>query len=225
VGYEFFQSFHFELTDFNLQNHRPSIEVAGRAGDARFGLLGRYDYYSLDVKSFLQEATANPWFTLFHGATSRLDIWYRMRYRDFLDDDFELRSGFNHSPGIRHAFNLGDWTRFLAVGYRYDREDPDDSSVTAKAFAYDGHEVSVGVAWTFPADIWGDAGYAYRRERYDAESDGRRDNEHRVFGGVGKQLIEPLAVRLGYFGTINDSNQSVFEYNRHIVSISLEARY
>jgi len=225
VGYEFFQSLYFHLTEFNLQNHRANAEVVGAVGNARLGLLGRYDYYSLDVKNFLQEATANPWFTLFHGAIARLDLWYRMRYRDFLDSDYELRSGFNHSPGIRHAFNLGDWSRFIAFGYRYDHEAPDESNDTARAFGYDGHEVSAGLAWSFPADVWGDVGYAYRRERYFAESDGRRDNEHRILAGLGKQLIEPLAIRLDYLGTINDSNQSVFQYNRHIVSVSLEARY
>jgi tetratricopeptide (TPR) repeat protein len=225
LGYSFFQSFYFDLTDFNLQNHRPSVEVAGRAGDFRFGLLGRYDYYTLDVSSFLQEATAQPWLTLFHGAYSRLDVWYRMRYRDFLDSDFDLRSGFNHSAGSRHAFNLGDWTRFVAVAYRYDREDPDGSSQTAQAFGYDGHEVSASLGWTFPADVWADASYAFRRERYDAASDGRRDNEHQVIVGLGKELTDWLFVRCSYFGTFNDSNQNVFQYDRHIVSTSLEVQY
>ena len=225
VGYEFFQSFYFDLTDFNLQNHRPSVEVVSRAGDARFGLLARYDYYSLDVHNFLQEVTAHPWLTLFQAATSRLDVSYRMRYRDFLDSDFDLRDGINHSPGGRLVFNLGDWTRFASIGYRYDREDPDGSSQSAKAFGYDGHEVSAGLSWTFPADVWADTGYAFRRERYDADSGGRRDNEHQIVAGLGKQLTDSLLVRCTYFGTINDSNQDVFQYDRHIVSASFEVRY
>jgi hypothetical protein len=213
------------LTDFNLQNHRPNIEVVGGTDNVRFGLLGRYDYYTLDAKKFLQEATAHPWFTLFSGAISRLDVSYRFRYRDFLDSDFDLRSGVNHSPGIRHVFNLGDWNRFVTVGYRYDRENPDGSSESAKAFGYDGHEVSAGLGWTFPADIWADASYAYRREIYDSDSGGRRDNEHLIVVGLGKELTEWLLVRFSYFGTINDSNQDIFQYDRNIVSTSLEVRY
>jgi Tfp pilus assembly protein PilF len=225
VSYDFFQSFYFDLTDFDLQDHRPSVEVVGRAGPTRFGLLGRYDYYTLNAHRFLQEATAFPWFTLYYGAASRFDLSYRMRYRDFLDSDFELRSGFNHSMGIQYVFNFGDWARFVSVGYRYDLENPDGSSDEAKAFGYDGHEASVGVGWTFPAGIWGDAGYAYHYESYDSDSGGRRDHDHRIFAAVGKELTDWLLVRCSYSGTINDSNQDVFQYDRNIVSLGAEVSY
>lgn len=225
VGYEFFQSFYFDLTDFNLQDHRPNVELVGRFGDARIGLQGRYDYYTLDAHKFLQEVNASPWFTFYNGATSRIDVWFRMRYRDFLDSDFEIRDGFNYSTGSRLVLNLGDWSRFAFLGYRYDRESPNGGSESAQAFGYDGNEVSTGLGWTFPADIWADVSYAYRRERYDADSQGRRDNEHRILAGLSKQLTDSLLARCTYFGTINDSNQNLFQYDRHIVSVSLEVRY
>jgi hypothetical protein len=45
VGYDFFQSLHFELTEFNMQDHRPSLAVTGAVGLVDGGVLGAYDYY------------------------------------------------------------------------------------------------------------------------------------------------------------------------------------
>jgi Tfp pilus assembly protein PilF len=245
LGYDFFQSLHFDLDNFDLQNHRAGAQVAWRLGDFRLGLLGRYDYYliSRHFDSFLQEATAFPWVGyVFSGG--RTEVFYRMRYRDFLDHDFDVRDAFNHAPGIRQVIEVVDPDRYVFFGYRYDREDPTRSgqvstgggqTVNPNAFAYNGQEADAGVSWAFPADIVGEFSYAYRNERYDNASEQpsnavifkerRRDNVHHFTVVAAKDLMQHLRLRLAYFGTINDSNQNEFQYDRHIGSVALEVRF
>jgi Tfp pilus assembly protein PilF len=59
LAYDFFQSYHFELVEFDLQAHTVSTQVSSEAGAFRFGLLGRYDYSLLDTQSFVQAATGS----------------------------------------------------------------------------------------------------------------------------------------------------------------------
>jgi hypothetical protein len=243
VGYDFFQSIHFDLHEFDLQNHRAGAQVAGRVGDFRMGFLGRYDYYLLDFGDFLQEVTGYPWASyVFPGGET--EVFFRFRYRDFRDADFQIRDAYNFAPGVRQVIEIVDPARFVYLGYRYDREDPtgsgfeltpDGQLVQPDAFAYNGHEVDVGISWLFPWEVTGEAAYAYRHERYDDESEQpstaiifrerRIDNEHHFTAVASRPFLDLLRVRLAYFGTINDSNQNEFQYDRHIASISLEVRY
>jgi hypothetical protein len=217
--------------------------LAGRVGDFRMGFLGRYDYYLLDFGDFLQEVTAYPWSAyVFPGGQT--EVFFRFRYRDFRDADFQIRDAYNFSPGIRQVIEVVDPERYVYFGYRYDREDPtrsgleltpDGQLVRPDAFAYDGHEADVGVSWLLPWDVTGEAAYAYRHERYDDDSEQpstaiifrerRLDDEHHFTVVASREFLEFLRLRLAYFGTINDSNQNEFQYDRHIGSIALEVRY
>jgi tetratricopeptide (TPR) repeat protein len=242
LGYEFFQSLHFNLTEFNLQDHRPSLQAAFNAGPVRLGMYSRYDYYLRETDSFLQEGNVIPWLMVPEEGLGRTEVFYRMRLRDFRDDDFDNRDGFNHSTGLAQYFYLGSDERWVSVGYRFDAENPDSNALQSKRFSYDGNEVNTSLRWLWPFDVSTFFGYAFRYEYYDgfsadprlnADNDfRRRDKEHRVtvvtevpinrYLGI-DQLV---AVALGYFGTFNDSNKNdEFEYTRHIASFTLRAAY
>jgi tetratricopeptide (TPR) repeat protein len=230
LGYEFYQSLHFKLDRFNLQDHRPSAQLAFHSGPVQFGILGRYDYYFLRADSFLQEASATPWVTLADGSAGRTEIFYRMRRRDFLKRPFSgLLDSFNHSLGLRQYFYLGAPERYLVLGYRFDRENPINQR--GDPFAYDGNEVNGGFGWRFPARFSADTEYAYRHESYAAASaqpvgsGERRDDEHQVIAAVHKEVSDHVRVTGAYLATFNNSNQALFSYNRHIGSITLEVRY
>lgn len=67
--------------------------------------------------------------------------------------------------------------------------------------------------------------YAYRHEDYDAASGGRRDEEHHVGTGVEWRLTDNLTARAGYTGRFNQSNETLFEYGRHIGTIALDVSF
>ncbi|MFQ5664943.1 MAG: tetratricopeptide repeat protein [Candidatus Binatia bacterium] len=224
VGYEFYQSLHFELTGFDLQGHRPSAQVAMRTGRVQIALLAQYDYYLLDNDSFLQAATGFPWMSIAEGDGGRTELFYRMRYRDFRQRRFsKTRDAFNHAPGIRQVVYLGSQERYVSVGYRFDREDP--LNAAGDVFAYDGHEADAGIGWAFPAGVNVEAAYAFRDEQFDAPSNGREDSEHLVTVSVSKRISSYLTLTVAYFGSFNDSNKREFDYDRQIVSLALEVEF
>jgi hypothetical protein len=240
LGYEFFQSLHFDLTEFNLQDHRPSLQAVVNRGPVQFGVYGRYDYYFRDADKFLQEGNVIPWLALHEEGFGRTEVYYRMRRRDFLEQDFEVRDSFNHSTGATQYVYLGSSERFVSVGYRFDSEEPTENGPEAGQYSYDGNEVNTAVRWLWPFEISTFLGYAFRYEQYDGDSTlvnnqnsfRRRDKEHHVtflseipfnqYIGVDPYL----AVVVGYFGTFNDSNKNdPFQYTRNIASLTLRAAY
>jgi hypothetical protein len=84
LAYDFFQSYHFELVEFDLQAHTVSTQVSSEAGAFRFGLLGRYDYSLLDTQSFVQAATGSPWLTVRTGDIGRFALFYRVLWSDVI---------------------------------------------------------------------------------------------------------------------------------------------
>lgn len=224
LGYEFFQSLHFDLTQFNLEDHRPSAQFVFDAGPVQIGISARYDFYLQDTDSLLQQASVAPWMQIPEGNFGRTELFYRMRRRDFLTQPYiGVLDSFNHSAGVRQLIYLGGTDRFVSVGYRFDREDPINSQ--GGRFAYDGHEANAGVGWAFPAMISAELDYAYRYEPYAPPSDGRLDHEQQIVFALTKDLTQSLALTLAYFGTINNSTDPRFEYDRNIASLTAGVRY
>jgi len=233
LGYDFYQSLYFDLDAFNIQDHRPSVQLLYRNGPVQLGLLGRYDYYFLRSDSFLQEGTGLPWMSIEAGDAGRTEIFYRVRRRDFYKQPFNgVRDGLNHATGVQQYIYLDGPDRHLSLGYRFDREDPVNRR--GDAFGYDGNEVSGRVVWAFPLRFSADAEVAYRHESYlrasaaDPSGDRgsqRRDDEIQTVWAVHKEIGEYLRLSATYFGTWNDSNKKSFEYDRHVAALTLEGRF
>ena len=123
---------------------------------------------------------------------------------------------------------LGAPERYLALGYRFDIDDPVRSG-DSERFAYFANEVNTGIGWQLPFEVTAEASYAFPLERYKGTSnnytnriDARRDNESDIVVALARQLSESLSVTVGYSGTINNSNALAFKYDRHITSLALQ---
>lgn len=240
LGYDFFQSYHFELAEFDLQAHSVTAQIGNELGIFRFGGLARYDYELLDTQSFLQAATGSPWMTVRTGDIGRLAFFYRMLWSDYKQAAFNVRNSYNHAVGATQFFELGRRERMLSIGYQFDVEDPyvdqslvDDGHFDAddvESFGYRGNEVNAGIQWLLPYSIGAEALFAYRYEYYAPESvlpsgARRRDNDFLFSLSLRRRIWEGIDAIVGYFGDFNDSNDVDFDYDRSVVSIGVEARY
>ena len=232
VGYDFYQSLHKDLHQFNLQDHGPNAQISTQLGPVGLALFGRYDYYLLEDQSFLQQATALPWATLAEGTFGRGEIYFRMLRQDYKIQAYSVRDCFDYAAGGRQFFYLGSPDRYVSVGYQYDQDDPIASTPAAESFGYVGNEVNGGVGWPLPLDATVEAGYAFRYQYFASESAAfnpsgsrRHDDENLVVFAIRKQLQTYLAVTVGYLGDFNYSNDVDFKYDRSIVSLTLEGRY
>jgi Tfp pilus assembly protein PilF len=248
LSYEFFQSLQFHLTSFDLQDHRPAVDLQFNFDPVYFGLLGRYDYYLLETDSFLQEATGFPWVTLREEGIGRTDIFYRFQWRDYKQTSFEILNGFYNFAGVRQVIDLGAPGRQLWAGYQLGFASTDDQSncipsvgdmepliLCSDEFEYGSNQVEVGLRWPLPYSVSSEVGYRYEHQSYDGASSvlepvgsPRRDNDHRVIVSFERplaELSEHLFVVASWFGTWNNSNKTLFEYTRQIGSIGAEVRF
>lgn len=223
LGYDFFQSLQFDLHDFNLQDHRPSVQFAGKQGPFRFGLFARYDFYLLGNQRFLQQGTGVPFVSYDEGDVGRTELFLRLRRRDFLRQPYSgVLDSWNYAPGLRQVFNLGTPQRTISIGYRFDRDDT--LFAGGDAFAYDGHEIDVGLSWAIGDPYSLDFAYAFRYEDYAPASGGRVDRVHLPIAAFRWNINDRWGMTLAYLGTWNDSNRVDFDYERHIASLSIAVR-
>jgi tetratricopeptide (TPR) repeat protein len=224
IGYDFSQRLHFDLTEFDLQGHRPTLELSFNYQPVRFGVLASYAYYRLDNDDFLQEGGVLPWVRLFEGGRGWTELSYRFRRADYLQDRFSRLDASSHAVNLRQFVRLAGDAPIPWIGYGFESRD----AVRRKGdpFAFDAQQVEAGFSWPrLPLVGAGfDVGYTYRYENYDAASGGRDDNEHGIAVAIAKSIYSHVALRLNYLGTFNDSDIDTFTYNRHVVSLNIEVR-
>ncbi len=250
VGYEFFQSLQFHLTDFNLQDHRPMLQLTVDLDPVLLGIIGRYDYYLLSTSSFLQEATAFPWVDVREAGIGRSEVYARIQWRDYklhaLHDmcpqgttcdvpGFTQLDGFYSFAGVRQVLDLGAPNRELWFGYQLGFTTPDN--LGSPQYEYSSNQLDIALRWPLPYSIIGQTGFRWEHQNYAPESamlpngngsTARVDNDYRAVVSVERplsEISEHLFVNAAWYGTFNDSNNSLFAYNRQIGTFGAEVRF
>lgn len=237
-GYDFLQSLHFDLEEFNVQTHRLGGQGEYFLGPVSLGLAAGYEHSFLEDESLLDGGTVLPWVRVDEGPLGHSEFYYRMRARNFTLSPYSpVRDSINHAVGARQFFSLGATDRNIIVGYRYDNDiasherEPSGADL-GNIYDYSGHQFEAGLGWAFDEDLRAGLVYAYKLENYsDASaplanpSDGRDDDEHQVITRVEKRVHEYIWLAASYIFVANQSDQKSYDYTRHITSLGVEARY
>ncbi len=233
ADYDFYQSLHRDLDDFDLQAHR--LRLIGGWSPRPFldlSLEGGSNYYRVGGDSYLLELYAMPTVGFF----TRPWAYTKLSYR-FVDQDYRIsffdpaRDADRHEVAVRQYFLMDGFERYVFIGYKYDQENPDRAS--GKDFRYDGNLVEAGLRMPGPGGTNLDLIYSFHNRDYDFPnsrtsppfSRKRDDDIHWVSLTLRKSLTPTFEVYAGYRGTFNDSNIDAFEYHRHIGSIGFRLVY
>jgi len=239
--YDFYQSIHFNLTQFDLQGHRLRFDALAPPGKWSYGLSAMYDFYALDYQSFFQEGLGTPWISLNESDTAATQVYYTLRARDFFREPYRpARNGINNAAGIRQYFNLGtlgpgDW--LLDFGYQFDAETTLNNGLDARDFQNIGNQgdidLHVPLYWLMHLQV----AYLFRLEDYQYPNSRsgpgvgqpfgfrRHDNESQFGVALRRSLTENVSAEIAYLGVINDSNISDFQYDRGIVAGSVRVTF
>lgn len=230
LGYDFYQSIHFDLTDFDLQGHRARLDLVMPRGRFRAGVTGLYDFYALDYRSYFQEGSGIPWLAFFFDETNATQIYYALRGRDYFRDPFEpYLDSINNAVGVRQLIGIGGTDRILRVGYRFDDNNP--PSKDGDDFQFQGHQLDVELALPVPHLVDAELGYAFRLEDYESGNsrspDGfrRHDHSHQFAVRLEREVFSHWFATFAYVGALHGSNLPEFEYDRHVVSGGVEYRF
>lgn len=228
-AYDFYQDLHFDLTEFNVQNHRPSLLVTGDFGLLQGAFATQYDFYMLDNANWLHSVTAAPMLVWPQRDFGRLESYIRFQWRDYTQSRFDILSGYNTAGGIRQVIGIKP-AGFLWGSLEVDAQDSD--AVNGELYEYTGFQSELLLSWVLPWSVISELGYRFRYEGYDDASAAflpvgaaRRDHENRVTVAFRKNVSEMASLVAAWVGTWNESNKVDFEYDRNIVSLGVELRY
>jgi tetratricopeptide (TPR) repeat protein len=248
ASYDFYQSIHFHLTEFDLQGHRLRLDLASRPATVRYGISGTYDFYALNYRAFFQEGLGTPWVAVTERDNAATQLYYTARGRDFFQKPYDpSRDAVDQAVGLRQVVGLGAADGVLSFGYQFDSEDTlahgqpgqpvvcspttQTSGCGARDFEYNGNQFDVGLAAVLFGLARAQLAYQFRLEDYQFPNSRvdfakrRHDNEHQFALALEHDLTSELTLTFDYVGVINNSNIDNFQYDRNIVSVGVRVAF
>ena len=228
ASYSFYQSLHAKLSDFNVTYNLFDIRATYALsrmfsmrgiGDFEYSFIGGNDYdaaYSLSPAIIISEGG---------GYSTVVEyIYNRTRFMNSaLFFDNSDRTGSDNLEGVTQ--NIPLLSSVLArIAYSHDVD-----SARQLFWSYRGDKVLVGFQLSLPRDIYVDLHGDYTHRDYkgifETSSENRKDKIYNVSISATKVLSQYYSVTIGQEYLRNQSNTSVFDYNRAITSLFLNARF
>ena len=221
VGYDFFQSLHQDLEEFDLQSNETHIEFYGFLDALQPVLAYAYRRESYGGADYLAS----------HIVDLDLTVCLWRHTCGLLGGEFEHRR-FDPTPerdSDRYSLLVGQqtflWKGLAAFSLTWE---PQWQDATGDAFNYQAQIVRGGM--TFFLDTWlkgllVGASYEFESRDYDSDdgSQGfvRRDERHVIWAGAALPLFGPIQASLDYIRIESRSNIQVLNYDENIVSFKL----
>ncbi|GJM15785.1 MAG: hypothetical protein DHS20C13_11120 [Thermodesulfobacteriota bacterium] len=219
-----------ELREFNLSTFdiSPYINYTTTVLGKPFSPILRYNfnYALLDYDSYSNShsisATLNTAFT-----ENTLTVpFYRLRFDKFDDEGFDpsisSRDATNNAVGLLQYFFFMQRAVNTWIGYEFQNNNADGLN-----FNYNGHRITAGVSVPVYWGIRGDLSGEYGRDDY-PDFQGPRDRETNrgsFFGRITRNIKGPIYGAFSYSYTNENSNYSVLEFDRHIITWSIFLSY
>lgn len=227
ASYSYFQSIHNDQSALDIMGHGASLAYTTTISGGEYTLPISISYYLLDSDPYLQLATVTPTY----GYNINNDNWlifsFSMVSKDFLKTALspeEDRNALNFKGGVNYLVFFKERRGNITVGYALDIEDTKESG----NWSYIGNK---GVfAFLYPL-----------REKIDLHMTGQYYNQsytrqHSFYGTKRKDNffgMEPkitysfdkAVVSLRYSYSRNQSNISVYDYNRNVFTAGIEYKY
>ncbi len=223
VDYNFYQSLHFDLNDFNVQYHKitPSLEVF--VSDIIKPSAG----YSLEYTLFGGELysrihTYYGKVALKEGEKLSTEAVYEYRDQDYWNSDLYqsnfIRSGYKNTIGIRQNFYLNRLTGDI---YYFN----DSNRAREDYWAFNGYRAGAKLLYRVSSPLYVNISGEYNRRKYKEDYPGytekRSDRMQQYSIGLTYLISKRISLSITENYTINNSNLSIFDYKRSITGVFL----
>ncbi|RCX28098.1 tetratricopeptide repeat protein [Thioalbus denitrificans] len=217
----------FDSQDVQFIEAAASLDHAAALGGVsvvpslRYGLTGTYlEGDELVIGHRLAVAADIGW-----TSSLKTDLFYRAAIDDYEDEGFQpvvtSRDGVTHEAGVTQYFLFETFGREsrLSLGYRYKHRDADGMNHDSRT-----HTVSAGLSLALPEAFTLEfSGYVGRDEYPDFQGNqGERETDIR--GGsiaLSRPISDRLSASLSYSHRREDSNYTILDYDRNIVTFVL----
>lgn len=241
VGTDTYNSWHSDITEFNVQSYGANIHAAYAPPGADFITLSlRYDWDHTLVgnQSFLSRHRITPQIDIREADWTSTTVFYQFAANNYYNQPRDRRlnrDGDTHSVGVMQRFTLAElFGRDLTADVSYRLE---NVATDGREFDSHNHIFAVGLGVPLPEDFTfdfvGEFGIDYydHRSQFDSDRTRRRDVYSTLIFALTKEFDEHLSARLQVDIIENDSNirdrnrQEIFSYDRVIYGLSFIYRF
>ncbi len=225
--YNFYQSRHGELTDYNLQGHTIGLYTSAKREPWKFRLQYSYDYYWLALArdDYLAVHTIIPTANLTLRKNKLTQFYYQFREKDY----FQSTAGStnqdagNNMPGINQYLFFKNRSS-LKLGYAYE-----DNDARGGNWDYLGHYILLAYNYPLTENLKLKLGFNYYPTRYknvDTIYNQKREDDERSYSlSLSRKLNKSLNLSFAYTYVDNDSNIAEYTYSRNIYSLVTEFKF
>lgn len=226
AGYQFYQSVHRDLHDFNIQQHNLKLAVThDLSKTAKAGIKYTFGYTLAGGSRFSTSNETIPFVTMGFTPASLTEFHYICEKGRFHNSaSFPLnaqQSGTDRTGGLLHTVRLGAAAN-LSIGYDYDANEANE-----RFWSYRGHKGSLSVQGT-RGDYTASLSASYYDRRYREVIAGytekRHDGVQEYSAGLSRNMGKDLSLTVSELYTVNDSNLSPYEYTRNILGLFVVTR-
>lgn len=233
VGYDFYQSVYSDMSDFNWQEHSPSITAWTKAlGGVKLGATYAYTYASFGGSQYYGQHAVTPSLAAYLSDDMQLILSYRYYDRDYESPE-DARDATGHQPNadlyIYFSENKKGYVQFGA-GYT-------DEDTAGPEYDYSGFVGRAAVQ--VPIDAFGLPGrirlsYSYQMRDYENPESlfplvppvpgdpTREDNRQTLRALADVEVADNLKLYADYRFSDRGSNLDTADYNKNVVSVGLE---
>jgi Flp pilus assembly protein TadD len=242
AGAGLFTNLHARLSDFNVLDFAPTLYVERRLGSAQLRLQYTLDNVTVGGDAYLLSNAIQPTLTIPESDRTYTQAFFRYQNKDFKsfrDDQLgapvnQTRDANNYMIGAMQYWKFRNDRGYVRGGYTFDTDrtpggdGPATPGVPTSAdWQYIGHRLSTGVAYQPLAATTLQLAFDYYRQNYSNPNsfspDGtvRRDNVYQLTGTAVRDIRSWLWLAFQYSYTRDQSNVDVFDYTRHIISLTV----
>lgn len=234
LDYRTFFSFHDELEEFNVQNHKFSIygERDLDSGPKPMRLFLNYSYELVFIDGnpadelFSQSHSIIPGLTIKWSDRASSRIFYEFRYDDF--DDFPERDAFNNSLTIAQFYRYLNGRLLISPGVGFELNTADDIT-NERNYSYWSPKAYIEALASLPHQTTLYSKVHYNYEDYYDDSFDRTDNQFGFKALVSKGIYKYVFLDVAYEFIYNDSSSDFpgpepFNYNRNIITVGFSLR-
>lgn len=224
AGYSHYQTWHNDLTEYDLMGAIGNVFARKSFGDVSFGLSWFPSYYSLDGEDYLVRHQIRPDITWKPDPDAFVAFSYMWSENDY---EIDKNDGHTHEAMVDFYYAFGDPGEYVVWGAGYEENTSDN-----KEKEYAQLETKLDAAFKLPLEFYLGLTAKYTNRQYDYRHPNAASEFHRkdikYFGAVSLShslFFDWLDVVCEGAFTRNDSNVRDYDYQKYAGTLSLEARF
>jgi tetratricopeptide (TPR) repeat protein len=221
ADYSFYQSFHFDLNDFNVHYHKIKPYLILDISDVVKPSIGySYEYTLLGGNRYSGVNTVYTEMSVREGEHLSTSIAYEYRTLRYWDSDLfisnSIRSGSQNTIGVKQNFQHEKINGDVHFYNDFNRAD-------AAYWSFDGFRAGTNLTYRVVSPLFLTVQAEYNRSKfldeYPSFQEKRKDEMQKYSIILAYRISEKFSVYASEDYTVNDSNLRPFDYTRNIVSL------